>query len=133
MTRFTERVRYKGTLDGLRLPHRAARGLRRLARVLTPDRVIQERHPHPDRHWVREAMKRDTEHVFTSLNQAKFDVVEVSGFLWANMPWRSYTRVSYPEFDLCAPPALMPGPFDLVIFCKHRDARSVSASVSCMS
>jgi len=41
--------------------------------------------------------------------------VEVSGANWTGLPWRTHEMVDYPGFDLCAPPQMLPGPYDLVI------------------
>lgn len=65
--------------------------------------------------WLREVMLADTEREFRELDPAGLDVVEVTGALWADWPWRSRTQFDFPDFDLCAPPDQLPGPFDLVI------------------
>lgn len=68
----------------------------------------------PERQWLREVMNRDLETVFGQLGPERLDVVEVSGGIRSDQPWRSYSSLRYPEFDLCAPKQL-PGRYDLVI------------------
>jgi SAM-dependent methyltransferase len=65
--------------------------------------------------WLRAVMIPDTRRAFESMNPSSLDVVEVSGALWTDMPWASRMQLDFPEFDLCEPPAELPGPFDLVI------------------
>jgi SAM-dependent methyltransferase len=59
----------------------------------------------------------DSRRAFESLNPASLHVVEISGEKWttADMAWASRTQLDFPEFDVCNPPAELPGPFDLVI------------------
>lgn len=49
-----------------------------------------------------------------SLGPERLSAAEISGDFHAHRPWRSYTSLDHPEFDLCAPLAGQ-GPFDLVI------------------
>ena len=65
--------------------------------------------------WLRAVMIPDTRRVFESLNPTSLHVAEISGALWTELPWASRTQLDFPEFDLCEPPAELPGPFDLVI------------------
>jgi SAM-dependent methyltransferase len=65
--------------------------------------------------WLRAVMIPDTRAVFESLHPASLHVAEVSGDLWTDLPWASRAQLDFPEFDLCNPPAELPGPFDLVI------------------
>jgi SAM-dependent methyltransferase len=48
------------------------------------------------------------------LNPATQDAVEVSGIGHAGRGWKSYTRLEYPQFDLCSPPATL-DQFDVVL------------------
>jgi SAM-dependent methyltransferase len=66
-----------------------------------------------ERQWLREQMNRDLREVLDGLHPARCDAIEVSGALRADLPWRSYTALSYPEFDLCSSRA--PRQFDVVI------------------
>ncbi len=65
--------------------------------------------------WLRAVMIEDTRRVFESLDPPSLEVAEISGDLWTEMPWASRMQFDFPEFDLCRPPAELPGPFDLVI------------------
>lgn len=65
--------------------------------------------------WLRAVMIPDTRRAFESLNPAALHVAEISGDLWTQLPWASRAQFDFPEFDLCAPPDSLPGPFDLVI------------------
>jgi SAM-dependent methyltransferase len=53
--------------------------------------------------------------MFESLDPTSLEVVEISGRNWSEMPWAGWTGLDFPGFDLCRPPARLPGPFDLVI------------------
>ena len=55
----------------------------------------------PERQWLREVMNRDVAQVLQTLDPERLDAVEVSGWLRRDLPWRSYTRLEYPHFDLC--------------------------------
>lgn len=65
--------------------------------------------------WLREVMTADTRRVFSELRPEELDAVEFSGESWQALPWRSHATLEYPEFDLCAPPSVLPGPYDLVV------------------
>jgi SAM-dependent methyltransferase len=60
-------------------------------------------------------MNRDIEAIFESLDPSGLKVAEISGGRRSAHPWASYTRLAYPEFDLCDPPATHEGHYDLVI------------------
>jgi len=70
---------------------------------------------YPPPQWLRAVMNPDTRRVFETLGPSALHVAEISGADWADMPWASRTQLDFPEFDLCNPPAELPGPFDLVI------------------
>jgi SAM-dependent methyltransferase len=65
--------------------------------------------------WQREVMIEDTARELDQLGPQTLSAVEVSGRFWHRLPWRSYTNLYFPEFDLCDPPADLPGPFDVVL------------------
>jgi SAM-dependent methyltransferase len=67
------------------------------------------------RQWLREVMNRDVALVFASLGPEQLHVVEISGDSWQGLPWKSYTRLDYPAFDLCHPPDDVDPRYDLVI------------------
>jgi SAM-dependent methyltransferase len=71
--------------------------------------------PHIAREGLRAVMIADTRRAFESLKPSSLHVAEISGANWAEMPWASRTQLDFPDFDLCNPPAELPGPFDLVI------------------
>jgi SAM-dependent methyltransferase len=49
-----------------------------------------------------------------SLDPSRLRAAEISGDTHASRPWREYTSLMYPEFDLCAP-VEQPGSYDVVI------------------
>jgi SAM-dependent methyltransferase len=69
----------------------------------------------PARGSLRVVMNADSRRAFESLDPASLHVAEISGAFWTELPWASRTELKFPEFDLCDPPAELPGPFDLVI------------------
>ena len=58
-----------------------------------------------EEHWCRVVMNRETMNLINALDVSRLDALEVSGTRWSTAPFRSYRSVSYPEFDLCDPPA----------------------------
>ena len=85
---------------------RAAIGRRRNGKPLLPNAPVE-------RQWLRHWSDLATEAYISELGH-DLDVVEISGRRHAAKPWRSFTNLEYPEFDLCEP-----GPvghqFDLVV------------------
>lgn len=65
-------------------------------------------------HWVRIPLTRAVERHIESLGPSNLSAAEISGDAQAGWPWRSFTSLNYPEFDLCAPHAGRKG-FDVVI------------------
>lgn len=78
----------------------------RLAKLVYPEAPT-------DRQWLRIVMNRDVTAWLDGLPADQIDVVEVSGALRGDRPWKSYTRLDYPDFDLTAPRDV--GTFDVVI------------------
>lgn len=64
--------------------------------------------------WLRRAMNRDLDRLFADLRPSVTDVIEISGDLRGDLPWKSYQSWSYPDFDICAP-SLPGADADLVI------------------
>lgn len=71
---------------------------------------------HPQ--WLRLVMDNDAKREFERLGPPGLDVVEISpdpSTTRRDLPWRNYTPLDFPAFDLCNPPEELPGPFGLVI------------------
>jgi SAM-dependent methyltransferase len=71
---------------------------------------------HPQ--WAREVMTADTRRELDALRPETTNVAEISSDAtasWRDLPWKSYTPLDFPDFDLVAPPDPLPGPFDLVL------------------
>jgi SAM-dependent methyltransferase len=67
-----------------------------------------------EQQWMRQTMNREMADVLLSLPPEGHDAVEVSGRLRSGLPWRSFTYLEYPEFDLCSPEPPS-GDYDVVI------------------
>jgi len=59
-------------------------------------------------------MNRDLDQFFAGLPPSKTEVIEVSGDLRGDLPWKSYQSLPYPQFDLCGS-SVHSGEADLVI------------------
>jgi len=77
--------------------------------------VRRRRSATPGEGSLRVVMNADSRRVFEELKPPTLHVAEISGAFWKDLPWASRTQLSFPDFDLCDPPAELPGPFDLVI------------------
>ena len=55
--------------------------------------------------WQRVVLNAAVERHLRSLDPPSKDAAEISGSAQAGLGWRSFTDLSYPAFDLCAPPA----------------------------
>ena len=66
------------------------------------------------RQWLRAVMNDHIATLLAEFEQQEVDVLEVSGDLRESSRWRTYSRVEWPQFDLCNPGEL-PGQYDLVI------------------
>ena len=65
-------------------------------------------------HWSRTVMYRECASVVQKLEPKKLDVLEISaGQVWKQMEFKSYTEVSYPDFDICS--MVLPKQYDLII------------------
>lgn len=53
--------------------------------------------------WQRVVLNRAVERHARALLPATRSAVEISGDSLAHLPWRSFARLDYPAFDLCAP------------------------------
>lgn len=93
--------------------------LRLVARHVVPrpvkEAILRFLDTSPGHHWLRQTMNAAAERTIAALPPQDFDAAEISGGSHQHRQWRSYRRLEYPEFDLCEPPKLLPGPFDVVI------------------
>jgi SAM-dependent methyltransferase len=64
--------------------------------------------------WQRTVLNRAVDRHLRSLDPPQRDAVEISGDAQAGHPWRSFTSLNFPEFDLCAP-LTVTRRFDVVI------------------
>jgi SAM-dependent methyltransferase len=55
------------------------------------------------RHWQRTALNQAVDAHIASLDPARAVAAEISGETHAGKPWKAYSSLMYPEFDLCAP------------------------------
>jgi SAM-dependent methyltransferase len=85
-------------------------GLRgRLSRALAPDATSGADQ------WQRVALNDAVGRHLDALGPAGLTAAEISGSAQGERPWRSFTSLDYPAFDLCAPLADDIGPFDVVV------------------
>jgi SAM-dependent methyltransferase len=64
--------------------------------------------------WQRVVMNRAIDAHIASLGPSTLSAAEISGDTHAGKPWKRYTSLNYPDFDLCAPVEDR-GSFDVVI------------------
>ena len=72
----------------------------RLARRVF-DRVLRP-HGTVELQWCRIVMNHDIGQIIASLSPGDCAAVEISGEAHAGRPWRSYERLTYPDFDVCS-------------------------------
>jgi SAM-dependent methyltransferase len=82
-----------------------SRSLRRLTAAL---RSAQRRAWLPEQgssatHWQRITLNAAVRRHIESLNPPSRTAAEISGDAQARHPWKSFSSLNYPEFDLCAP------------------------------
>jgi SAM-dependent methyltransferase len=53
--------------------------------------------------WQRVTLNQAVSQHLDSLQPARLSAAEISGDAQATRPWRSFTSLNFPEFDLCAP------------------------------
>lgn len=53
--------------------------------------------------WQRVVMNEAVDRFLGSLDQGAMTAAEISGDAHSSRPWRSYTSLMYPDFDVCAP------------------------------
>ena len=64
--------------------------------------------------WQRTVLNRAVGDYLASLGPPQLIAAEISGSAHAGKPWRTYVRLDYPRFDLCAP-LVHPTAYDVVI------------------
>jgi len=52
-------------------------------------------------HWCRIVMNNATQNIISSLDVSNLDALEISGQQWRSTAFKTYTTVSYPQFDIC--------------------------------
>ena len=66
-------------------------------------------------HWSRVVMDRTTTGYLRSLRPRELDALEISGTRYQSFGFRSYERVTFPDFDLCDPCLAHDRRYDVVI------------------
>ncbi len=66
-------------------------------------------------HWSRVVMDRETANYMKSLFPLSRDVLEISGTQYQHAPFKSYTTLSFPDFDICKKPLACTTSYDLII------------------
>jgi SAM-dependent methyltransferase len=95
-----------------RLAGRLRREARRLRRLGDGIRIPEADSPADQRQRVM--LNAAVGNYISSLDPSRLSAAEISGDSHAGRPWREYTSLMYPEFDVCAP-VKEPGRFDVVI------------------
>jgi SAM-dependent methyltransferase len=90
-----------------------ARGVLRRLRAARDRVLLPEARSGPEQ-WQRVALMREVDAYIAGLDPTRLSAAEISGANHASKPWREFTSLDFPEFDLCAPLAGQ-GPFDVVI------------------
>lgn len=67
------------------------------------DRALYPATADPAEHWQRLALDRAVDVKIASLDPSRCSAVEISGENHSARPWKEYTSLNYPDFDLCAP------------------------------
>src|SRR5579875_752828 len=64
--------------------------------------------------WQRVTLNEAVRAHIASIGPERLTAAEISGDAQAAHPWKAFTSLNFPDFDLCAPLAGQ-GPFDVVI------------------
>jgi SAM-dependent methyltransferase len=67
------------------------------------DRLVFPEEKSPTGHWQRLVLNAAVDQYIASLNPSECSAAEISGSSHASRPWKEYTELTYPDFDLCAP------------------------------
>jgi SAM-dependent methyltransferase len=68
------------------------------------DRALYPTAEDPAEHWMRVVRSRAVDARIAAAGPSRCTAAEISGGNHAGRPWKEYTRLDYPEFDLCATP-----------------------------
>lgn len=79
------------------------------------DRMLRPEGTVPSEHWVRVAMLREVDRHIFSLSPHRRSAAEISGDNHAAKPWKRFTSLNFPDFDVCAPLDEDHDTFDVVI------------------
>jgi SAM-dependent methyltransferase len=90
--------------------------LRRLARraLRATDELVFPEAVSTAEHWQRLALNEAVDSHIESLDPSRRSAAEISGDAHEGRPWKAYSSLAYPDFDLCLP-VDRPGEFDVVI------------------
>ena len=78
------------------------------------DRIVFPEATSASQQWQRVVMNKAIDARIASLDPPTRVAAEISGDSHAGKPWRRYTSLNYPEFDVCAPVTISDR-FDVVI------------------
>jgi SAM-dependent methyltransferase len=70
--------------------------------IARADRLVFPDSESAAEHWQRVAMNQAVDAYIGSLHPPELTAAEISGDTHAQKPWKSYTSLNYPGFDLCA-------------------------------
>ncbi len=76
-------------------------GGRRLIR--SADRTLFPEATEPAEHWQRIVMNDAVGELIRDLGPSSLSAAEISGDNHVSRPWKTYTSLDYPAFDICAP------------------------------
>jgi len=68
-------------------------------------------------HWQRRVLNAAIDDYLSRLDQSSLSAAEISGDTHAARPWKQYTSLEHPQFDLCAP--VEDGERFDVVFCEQ--------------
>ncbi|MGH2961510.1 MAG: class I SAM-dependent methyltransferase [Solirubrobacterales bacterium] len=67
------------------------------------DRLVFPEEKSSTGHWQRLVLNAAVDQYIAALSPSDCTAVEISGDSHAGRPWREYTELTYPDFDLCEP------------------------------
>ncbi len=93
---------------------RSGFGLTRRRLRTTRDRLLLPESSSGADQWQRVVLNRAVRSHIDSLGPQGLTASEISGDAYAGLPWKGFTSLNFPDFDLCAPLGGQ-GTFDVVI------------------